>query len=266
MNFFNKLSRTSFAKAIRVCTVALVALVFCNASASAQQFYPWNNLSNYFNLNALYSNGSSYMFNTYSLAGNWNMTNEQVSGEYYGVILGTNVWVRSQPYLSQSTQLCKVNTGDRLLIVGDGGYNNGKHWTRVRLADGYYAGSYGYICSDYIIDQEMYNILCRYVFQRSNMSVANKSQHLHAVATVIRNLGANNYSPYQISVTKLSTSYSELIAFRITNNSFSYNTSMLAFVKCSSNSNNYKVVAIVPGYSINYVTRLSNGTYDIGCR
>lgn len=243
----------------------LAALLFCNTAASAQSYNNWNDLSGYYNLNAIYTNGSSYRFNTYELtAGCYSFTNEQVSGEYYATVLGTNVWVRRYPEIAQHTQLCKVNTGDRLAILDSGIYGSGKYWNRIRIQAGEYAGWEAYVCSDFVIDYNTYSVLCDYVFSRSNMSVANKSQHLNAIAAILIKLGVNGYTPYNINVTKLSTNYNELIAFRITNNNLSYNKSMLAFVKCSIKTNDYQVVGIVPGRYIDYITRLSNGSYNIG--
>jgi hypothetical protein len=244
--------------------VALAALLFCNTTALGQSFNNWNDLSDYFNLNTIYSNGSSYSFNTYDLtSGCWTFSNELVSGEYHATVLGTNVWLRRYPEIAQHTQLCKVNTGDRLVILDSGIYGSGKYWNRIRIQAGEYAGWEAYVCSDFVIDYNMYSVLCNYVFSRSNMSVANKSQHLNAIAAILIKLGVDSYSPYNINVTKLSTNYNELIAFRITNSGLSYNNSMLAVVKCSSSSNDYQVVAIVPGRYINYITRLSNGSYNI---
>lgn len=272
MTIFDNFSHSSFAKATRVVITAFALLVWCNSSASAQTFDPWNNLSNYFNLNKVNNYGSEYMFNSHDITyGRWTISNEHINEqEYYATVLGSNVWVRRYPQIASHTQLCKVNTGDRIIILGSAGYNDGKHWSRIRLQGGQYAGYEAYICTDFIIDYEMYSTLCKYVFtQRSNISAASKSQYLNAIAAILIKLGANNYSPSNISVTMFS-SYSfggeVVIPFRIYNNYFSWNNSMLAFVKFSNGSNYYQVIGIVPGRSVQYVTRLSNGSYNIGYR
>jgi len=239
------------------------------ASSQYYGYSSWADLSAYFNLSYVrHEGGGLRSFNNAQLSrGRAPFESNLLDGrEYYAAIVGTNVWVRSDAYISQSTQICKINTGDRLTVLRSSFYSGGRYWCYVKVISGRHSGTYGYVCSDYIVTEEQYDVLSRYVFGRSsNLGVRNLSKELCAVADVLLRMGANNRY-YDLSVTKGATRTLggvTVVAYHIYNRSVSSNNSMLAVVRYTDSSNNYVVLGVVPGSSLSGVERNYDGSYEI---
>lgn len=229
----------------------------------------WADLSAYFNLSYVrHEGGGLRSFNNTQLSrGRVPFESNLLDGrEYYATIVGTNVWVRTDAFISQSTQICKINTGDRLTVLRSSFYNGGRYWCYVKVVSGSHSGTYGYVCSDYIVPEEQYDVLARYVFGRSsNLGIRNVSKELCAVADVLLRMGANNRY-YDLNVTKGATRTLggvTVVAYHIYNRSVSSNNSMLAVVRYTDSGNDYVVLGVVPGSRLSGVERNYDGSYEI---
>ncbi|MBQ2784024.1 MAG: hypothetical protein IJE99_03400 [Alistipes sp.] len=265
--------------------VTVVVLLFgcytlraeCRVADNAMEVAPsqhygyssWADFSEYFNLAYVrHDRGGLKSFNSSQLsAGKPRFVSDLLDrSEYYGAIVGTNVWVRRQPVISQTTQMFKVNTGDRVLVLRSSFYNGGRLWCYVRIVSGPHSYSEGYICSDYVVVQREYDVLSRFVIGRSpNIGIANKSRELCAVANLLLYMCADERYD-NLTVSKGQTfkfGSTSLVAYRIYNSSVSYNNSILAVVLFDGDRNDYLVLGVVPGTTFDMAMRNYDGSYEI---
>lgn len=253
-------------KATLVVAAAFIVLSLCSWTRTPLSYSQWANLSSYFNLNAVYASGNTYNFNSYDICRNTWHSHRFNDNEYFGTVLGQNVMLRSRPIVSQSTVIGSVNTGDRLYIPGYTEYSNGRLWNKVRVDSGRSSGYWGYVCADYIIEQEKYQVLRNYVFSaNSNISIKSDSKYLNAIAEILLRLNVNNYRPY-LSVNLVGSRQfgnQNIQIFRIRNLGINDNDTLLAYVQFTQGSNNYTVIGIVPGQNPHNISQRYDGSFDI---
>ena len=262
-----KRTRKFFSMALLVVAAATIVLSLCSWTRTPLSYYQWSNtLSSYFDLGAVYSSGGTYHFNSYNICRNQWQSHRFNDSEYYGTVLGQNVMLRSRPVISQNTVVGSVNTGDRLYIPGLTEYSNGRLWNRVRVDSGRCSGQWGYVCADYIIEQEKYQVLKNYVFSaNSNISIKSDSKYLNAIAEILLKLGVNNYRPH-LSVNAVGSQQfgnHTIQIYQIRNLNISENDTLLAYVLFTHGSNTYNVIGIVPGQGPYSISQRFDGTFDI---
>lgn len=265
--------------------VALLAIVFAlgiiavgayviiespqSADDSALTYAPWPDLAEHYDLKRVdVVDSTLYHFNSFDIAqGCVPFLSEHVAEQQYeATVLGTGVWIRSYPELKNRRKRCQVRSGDKLTVLRSIDFNNGKHWHYVKLASGRRAGTEGYISSDDVIEQNRYDMLERYVFvERSNLNEKSPKKYLHAVAAVLLKLGAEKDN-VDLDVAIIDTSVFEkqsVVTFQISNRHLASNASMIAVVQFYNDNDDFMVLGIVPGQSINRVELAENGSYDV---
>jgi hypothetical protein len=159
-----------------------------------------------------------------------------------------------------------VQTGDNLLVTRSAGYSDGSYWSYASVLSGRRAGKEGYIANDYIIEQDKFDVLQRYIFSGgSNMNVVTPAKYLNAIATVLMKLESNTRHP-NLDVAQLDVSpfrQHTIVTFGITDKNVAENSSLLAFVQFFNNNNDFVILGIVPGKVVNQVSQNPNGSYDI---
>lgn len=231
-------------------------------------YAPWADLDAHFDLGAVTEVEGVSHFNSYELSSNrLPMTREHVAdGHYPAVVLGKGVWVRSYPQLKSRTKRCQVQTGDQLMVTRSAGYSTNGYWSYVSILSGYCAGKEGYIPNDYIIEQDKFNMLQRYVFTgNTHMDIDTPSKYLNAIATVLLKLEADKRL-HNLSVSLVDAavfSQQSVVTYVIHDRNVAKNSTLLAFVLFFNNNNDYVVLGIVPGVTLNHVKQNANGSYDI---
>lgn len=239
-----------------------------SVEADSHGYAPWVDLGLYFDLDKVVEEEDFAHFNSYEIGSDrLALTREYATeGEYPAVVLGTGVWVRSYPQLKNRTKRCQVQMGDQLMVTRSAGYSNGSYWSYVSVLSGRRAGKEGYISNDYIIEQEKYDMLERYIFTgNSNMNAKTSSKYLNAIATVLLKLDVNKRYP-NLEVTMLDTAvigYNTVVTYRIQDMNMAKNGSLLAFVQFFNNNNDFVVLGIVPGSGVNQIQPNANGSYEI---
>ena len=254
--------------------VALVTLSSCGGSeekGSDLSYAPWTDLSMHFDLSKVKKlDGSNILsFNSYELTNSrLPMNSDRLNqGEYNAVILGTGVWMRSKPVVAGSTKRAQLNTGRRFVVTQYNLFANGRFWHYGFVT---YPGEdvldYGYVCSDYVVGYEQYEVLKRYVFNKSsNLNYGTPSKILHAVADVLLKLDADKRMA-SLSVVKLNEypfGMHTIVAYQIRDYSLPNNNCMLAIVQFNNNNNDFVVLGVVPGNVVNQVQPNVNGSYDV---
>lgn len=235
------------------------------------KYAPWVDLNVHFNLDAVQKleGGNSLKFNSYEISTNRvPMTSERIdNGEYAAKVLGTRVIMRSQPVIASYTQRNVLNTGYSLTVTKHNEYYNGRYWcycyTMFPGADWY---ERGYVCSDYIVSAEQYEMVYAYLFkQGSNLDIKTPSKFLRAAADVLLKLEADKRHP-NLSVQMLSNdNYGEhtIVTYQIRDFGVAENNTLLAVVQFFNNNNDFIVLGIVPGVAVNNVLRNADGSYDV---
>ena len=256
-----------------VALIAGGAFIILNGSDSDSDvevhgYAPWADLGAYYNLDAVVEEAGFNRFNTYELTHDRLALRREhiVEGEYSAVVLGTGVWVRSYPQLKNRTKRCQVQTGDKLLVTRSAGYSDGSYWSYASVLSGRRAGKEGYISNDYIIEQEKFDVLQRYILSGgSNMNVATPAKYLNAIATVLVKLNVHKRYP-NLLVSMLDTAVlgkNVIVTYKIHDQNVVNNSTLLVFVQFFGNNNDYIVLGVVPGTSVNHITPNVNGSYDM---
>ena len=264
-----RLISTLFAAAL----IAGGAYIILNGSSSdddaeAHGYAPWQDLSAYFNLDAIVEEDDFCRFNTYELTNDrMVLRRENVADvQYNAVVLGTGVWVRSYPQLKNRTKRCQVQTGDRLLVTRSVGYSSGSYWSYATVLSGKRAGKEGYVSNDYIIEEDKYDMLQHYIFSGgSNMNVMTPAKYLNAIAAVLVKVNVPKRYP-NLQVSMLDTAVigpNVIVTYKIHDFNVVNNSTLLAFVQFTGNSNDYVVLGVVPGSAVNHIAQSANGSYDI---
>ena len=260
--------------------VVIAAILLCGCQgkdkksqeAPTSPYAPWQDLSAYFDLSKVLSADKElnlYFFNSADLCqGKLPFRNERLNDNAYSAtVLGLNVLLRSQPIISQRTVRGSVNTGDVISVEGYSEYHNGKYWNKVQVLSGYSAGKTGYICTDYLIAQDQFQILHNYVFDSpfSNVSVRDESKYLNAISAVLLKLDVatkrQQLAVNFIDVKRFGTY--EVVTFQLRDLNATSNNTLLAFIQFEYGKNDYRVIGVVPGTFANDMQRLNNGAYEI---
>ena len=101
--------------------------------------------------------------------------------------------------------------------------------------------------------------------QGSNLNIATPSKMLRAIADVLLKFEVNKRHP-NISVQMLDNiNYGEhtIVTYQIRDFGIAENNTMLAVVQFFNSNNDFMVLGIVPGNSVNNVLRNPNGSYDV---
>ena len=261
-------------KVMRVAVVAIAAISLSACDLFGVKgwltYAPWTDLSNHFNLGEINVSGNACDFNSYEISkGLTPYTNKRLGeNEYFATVLGQNVLLRSEPRISPRTVKGAVNTGDIITVHGiPAVYVNGKYWNSVYVNSGYYAGKYGYICNDYLIEQDKYQVLRDYVFSsyQSNITLKTESKYLNAIGDILLKLNVNKTHP-NLSVNLVDTSRwggQVITTFNICNWGIDKNNSLLAYVLFTEGSNDYVVLGIVPGKSAGGIMLMDDGSFEI---
>lgn len=262
-----RLASTLFALALIV-VGAIIILGGSGSDDDAYTYTPWSDLNMYFDINQVVHEEDFSHFNSYEITANRLIMNREHPSEeqYSAVVLGTGVWVRSYPRLQNRTKRCQVDTGDRLLVTRIAGYSGGEYWSYAEVLSGRRAGKKGYIANDYIIEQDKYDVLDRYVLNgNSNMNIYTPSKYLNAIATVLLKLNAHQRN-LNLDVNILDTmvlGQHTVVTYQIYDRNVAKNASLLAVVLFFDNNNDYIVIGVVPGSDVNHIVPNVNGSYDI---
>lgn len=236
---------------------------------STLKYAPWTDLGEHYDLSCVnLLEGDVYHFNSHELGSSRvPLTGYRPSDEgFEATVLGTGVWIRSYPKLKNRTKLCQVKTGDQLSVIRQVGFMEGKHWYYVQVKSGRRAGYEGYICADYVIEQEGYDLLQRYVLGgNSNLNIKSPVKYLRALSTILLRLGVP-ISNANISVQMLDTAiydYHTIVTFQIRDLNVAENGSLLAFVQYMGDDEDFVVIGVVPGNEVNSVMRSQNYSFDV---
>lgn len=254
--------------------VALAALTSCggqNEDSVNLSYAPWTDLSAYFDLSSVKKlEGSNILtFNSYEMTnGRLPMTSDRIdNSEYSAVILGTGVWMRSQPVIKNSTKRTQLNTGRVFVVTKHNIFANNRFWHYGYVTypgeDVYDAG---YVCADYVVGKEQYAMIKKYLFQQgSNLNYTTPSKMLHAAADVLLKFRADILMPnlYVSMLNQYPLGMHTIVVYQIRDYGAPSNNCMLAVVQFDNNNNSFKVIGIVPGYTVNQVQPNANGSYDI---
>ena len=132
----------------------------CSGSKDSEKslsYSPWVDLSEHFDLSSVkVSESGLRSFNSLDISYNKQLyaAKRLDNAEYNATVLGSNLLLRSQPIISNSTRRAYLNTGDKLTVMRPIGFMNGKYWDYVYVNTGYSMGCEGYVCSDFIVSQE----------------------------------------------------------------------------------------------------------------
>lgn len=232
-------------------------------------YAPWPDLSNHFDLSTIKCTGDNiYTFNTYEISnGKIPWANQLISNrQYNAIVLGTGVAIRETPTVSPYNRICQVNTGNNLLVYRSEGYRNGKYWSYVRVNSGPYYGCEGYICTDYIVEAKQYEMVKNYILKGgSNMTIGTESKYLNAIADILIKLQAD-IRHSNLMVNMLNTQYAGnnmVVIYQIRDLNIAGNNSMVAFVQFFPDSNDYRVLGVVPGISGNQIVQQPDGSLNI---
>lgn len=254
-----------------LCAIGIICSTLILSGCFQKKFTwaPWTDLSDYYNLESIERmDGDICKFNSYTYSqGKLTYASRHIDDrEYNAIVLGTSVWIRSQPAISPYTAKCQVQTGDKLTVLHSAGYINGKYWSYVYINSGYNAGYNGYVCTDYIVEQNRYEMLQNYVFgANSGLSLQTESKYLHAIADILIKFNANKYHP-NLSVSLIDTTPTgeHIIAtYRIRNYDIGENNSMLAVVQFFPDNNDFVVLGIVPGSGLRDINKRFDGSHDV---
>lgn len=259
-------------KTVKLAMALVVMVVFtgCELLKNKELTYaPWTDLSHHFDLTKVECKGGLGHFNSSAITmGKELILSEHIGDrQYNATVLGTGVCVRSRPQVSPRTQVCQVNTGDHLFVVRSVGYVEGKYWSYIRVLSGRSAGYEGYICTDFLIEQAKYDVLQNYVFSsRSNISIETDSKYLNAIAVALLKFNVHKLHP-NLYIRSLDTAYTgthHIVTYQIRDNGIHEgNHTMLVFVQFDEISNDFAILGIVPGVSVENVTRCADGSHDI---
>lgn len=239
--------------------------------APSLSYAPWVDLNMHFNLESVQKleGGNSFKFNSYEIAQSrvpW--TSDRLdNSEYSAKILGTGVSMRTQPVVAYYTKCETLNTGHSLMVTQHNQYYNGRYWCycyfRYPGTDVYQRG---YVCSDYIVSAEQYDMVSTYLFkQGSNLNIQTPSKFLRAAADVLLKLEADKRRP-NLSMQMLSNvNYGEhtIATYQVRDFGSAQNNTLLAVVQFFNNNNDFLVLGVVPGVAVNNVLRNANGSYDV---
>lgn len=237
---------------------------------------PWVDLSNHFDLDEVeeYDDGiddapsNVMMFNSLDLTrGRDIFSSTRIDDrEYNATVVGTKVYLRSEPKVHYSTARALVNTGDKLTVMRSIGLMNGHYWSYVYVNTGNSQGVEGYICSDYIVEQKQYEMITNYVITpSSNITIKTPSKELRAIADVLLKLEADKRHP-RLSVQRGAHFEDDIYTietYTIRNLDSDNNNSLVVAVKFFNNNNDYLVLGVVPGCVVNSVEPKSDGSYDV---
>lgn len=256
--------------------VALVAMTSCGGGAKENDapnlvYAPWTDLSAHFDLTKVkkLEGSNTLTFNSYELTnGRLPMTSDRIeTSEYNAVILGTGVWMRSQPVVKNSTKRVQLNTGRHIVVTKHNIFANDRFWHYGYVT---YPGEdvydEGYVCADYIVGKEQYAMIQKYLFQQgSNLNYTTPSKMLHAAADVLLKFKADVLMPnlYVSMLNQYPLGMNTIVVYQIRDYGMPSNNCMLAIVEFVNNSNSFKVLGVVPGNAVNQVQPNANGSYDI---
>ena len=256
-----------------VAIVALVTLSSCDGVGTKPQFTyaPWSDLAAHFDLSRIekLSGSNMYTFNSYEISqGRLPMTSDRLEdGEYNAMILGTGVWMRSKPIVAGYTKRAQLNTGQYFVVTKHNFFDGGRYWCYgFVISPNNGAHHYGYVCSDYVVSSEQYEMVHKYLFQQgSNLSYKTDSKMLRAAADVLLKLEADKRHP-NLSVSMLNQypfGQHTIVAYQIRDYSLQENNCMLAIVQFFNDDNEFVVLGIVPGNNVNQIQPNANGSYDV---
>ncbi len=268
MKHFSKSALASYRVVVSTLIAVATMTLFSSCLSEPLTYAPWTDLSQYFDLERVEHSDGQCSFNSYTLSqGKEMITSKRIDDhKYNATVLGKNVWVRSSPTIARYTQRCQVNTGDHVTVLHSAGYENGKYWSYVYVNSGRRAGNYGYICSDFIIEQQKYEIIQKYILSSStNITLETESKYLNAIADVLLKFNVNvlHQRLFVSLIDSTHTGDHLIVTFRIQDIGIQGNNSMLAVIQFTPNTNDYVVIGIVPGYSVGRITRLADGSCDV---
>lgn len=233
------------------------------------RYTPWVDLSRHFNLGKVRpADNGLYRFNSLDISYNKALfAGERLDdSEYNATVLGTKVFLRSQPVISNHTSRGFLNTGDKLTVMNHIGFMNGKYWDFVYVNTGNSRGMEGYVCSDFVVSQEQAEVILGYLFrQGSNLDISTPSKILRAAADVLLKFEVNKRHQNIMVQLLDSVVYDNhtIVTYRFRDLDVSNNNSMLAVVQFFNSNNDFVVLGIVPGNNVYNIVRNTNGSYDV---
>lgn len=252
--------------------VALVVLTSCGGGSKKADlsYAPWPDLSAHFDLEKVtHVKGNNMLtFNSYEISqGKVPITSDRLeNSEYSAMILGTGVWVRTQPLVAGKTKDFQVGTGNEFYVTRHNFYANGRYWCYGFVMSGPFFDHYGYVCSDFIVSSDQYAMVQKYLFQRgSNLNYKSDSKILRAAADVLLKLQADKRHPnlYVSMLNQYPFGQHTIVTYQIRDLNLQSNNCMLAVVQFFNANNDFVVLGIVPGNVVNQIQPNANGSYDV---
>lgn len=252
--------------------VVILSMTSCLPGGGEPKFKyaPWPDLNAHFDLSKIEEmEGSNILkFNTAAITANrLPLTSSRISnGEYNATVVGRSVVLRSQPIVAGYSKITNVNTGDKLTVTRNCGYQNGHYWSYVYVNTGRAAGAQGFVCTDYIVASEQFEMIDQYIIRSgSNLSVYyTDSKKLHAIADVLIKFQADKRHP-NLGVSLLNEypfGHQSIVVYQIRDYGMQNNNCMLAIVQFTQGSNDFVVLGVVPGNTINSIQPIG-GSYDV---
>lgn len=179
----------------------------------------------------------------------------------HAAVFADRIWLRSSATNANDTnKLALIEYGTYLDVVSQ--YDD--KWTEVRVADGQYAGSRGYVSTEFIISDDEFDSMDLHITpdaaSREKLSTA---KWRRALTDAVRQYGWDEIcaglvvsSTYRIEVLPR-----ELIAFRLFDPSDS--TAFMAFIEFYEGDEEYRILGCTDDCDVRDITCTSAGTYRL---
>lgn len=176
-------------------------------------------------------------------------------------VFADRIWLRSSATNADDTnKLALIEYGTYLDVVSQ--YDD--KWTEVRVADGQYAGSRGYVSAEFIISDDEFAVMdCNITPDASARENISTAKWRRALADAVVRQGWELVSgklivhtPYKIDVAPR-----QMIAFRLFDPSDS--TAFMAFIEFYDGDEEYRILGCTDDCDVRDITCTSVGTYRL---
>lgn len=177
------------------------------------------------------------------------------------VVFADRIWLRgSMSTADNSNKLALIEYGTPLSVITQ----YGDKWTEVRVADGQYAGSHGYVSTEFIISDEEFDIMdCHITPDASSRESISTAKWRRALADAVVRQGWEwvsdkliVHTPYKIDVAPR-----QMIAFRLFDPSDS--TAFMAYIEFYDGDEEYRLLGCTDDCDVRDITCTSVGTYRL---
>ncbi|MBP3456138.1 MAG: SH3 domain-containing protein [Alistipes sp.] len=176
-------------------------------------------------------------------------------------VFADRIWLRSSATNADNTnKLALIEYGTYLDVVSQ--YDD--KWTEVRVADGQYAGSRGYVSAEFIISDDEFAVMdCNITPDASARESISTAKWRRALADAVVRQGWEWVSGKLIVSTpyKIDVAPRQMIAFRLFDPSDS--TAFMAFIEFYEGDEEYRILGCTDDCDVRDITCTSAGTYRL---